>query len=181
MSPMVRLPITTELALLGFLNINHMHGYEIHRRMSDPSGLGQVWRIKQSQLYALLGKLEEAGYIVSKLEPQDSKPPRKVYRLTPQGKDTFQDWVKKPVDKGRAMRLDFLVKFYFARLQGLKVSHQLVDQQSAVCQQWLKSQQALNMKVDKADTYKWLICQFRHGQIKAMHEWITICKQVLDG
>src|SRR4051812_40584710 len=97
MSPMVRLPLTTEHALLGFLRQQPMYGYEIHQQLSESAGLGLVWRLKQSQLYALLGKLEQEGYIVATLEAQDARPPRKVYRLTGSGHLAFLEWVQTPV------------------------------------------------------------------------------------
>ena len=79
MCPMTRLPLTIELALLGFLHQRPMYGYEIHQCMSDPAGLGQVWNIKQSQLYALMGKLEAEGWLYSELQVQGTRPARKVF------------------------------------------------------------------------------------------------------
>ena len=66
MSPMVPLPLTIEHALLGYLNQKPMYGYEISQHLANSEGLGAVWRLKQSQLYALLSKLEEKGYITAK-------------------------------------------------------------------------------------------------------------------
>ena len=75
----VNLPLTTEHALLGFLRRRPMYGYEIHQQLTHPTGLGLVWRLKQSQLYALLAKLEEAGYVTTTIEPQETRPPRKIF------------------------------------------------------------------------------------------------------
>ena len=58
MTPMVRRPLGVEQALLGFLTGRPMYGYEIHQCLSQPAGLGRVWRVKQSQAYALLARLE---------------------------------------------------------------------------------------------------------------------------
>ena len=44
MSPMIRQPLTIEYALLGFLRQQPRHGYEIYQQLSDPTGLGLVWR-----------------------------------------------------------------------------------------------------------------------------------------
>jgi len=179
MAPMVRIPMTTELALLGFLNEQPMHGYEIHRRMSDPKGLGQVWHIKQSQLYSLLGKLEDAGYITSILEAQDSKPPRKIYRLSATGRSTYTEWLKEPVDTGRRMRLEFLVKFYFALAQGQKTALDLVKKQKTVCNDWLVNHQEMLKETSDQDTFNELIFQYRTGQIKAMLAWLEACEHSL--
>ena len=58
MSPMVRRPPGIELVLLGFLREGPMHGYQIFQMFSEPNSLKLVWELKQSQLYALLTKLE---------------------------------------------------------------------------------------------------------------------------
>ena len=177
MTPMVRSPMTTELALLGFLNEQPMHGYEIHRRMSDPSGLGQVWRIKQSQLYALLNKMESAGYIQSELEPQESKPPRKVYYLSDSGKKTYIEWVNQPVNTGRRMRLEFLVKIYFNLRQDDNSAFELLQKQEAVCDKWMQDQEQKSKTLSDQDPFSELICQYRIGQINAMQHWLGLCKK----
>jgi DNA-binding PadR family transcriptional regulator len=125
---MIRLPLTTELALLGFLYEQPMCGYEIHKRMSDPSDLGQVWQVKQSQLYALIGKLEEDGFISSELQIQETRPPRKVFRLTSTGIQVFLDWLHNPVEHGRDMRLEFQVKLYFIQKEGEVALNHIVPQ-----------------------------------------------------
>src|SRR5438093_383044 len=62
MSPLLRQPLTVEHALLGFLQQQPMHGYEIYQHLAGLAGLGLVWQVKQSHLYALLDKLEADGY-----------------------------------------------------------------------------------------------------------------------
>jgi DNA-binding PadR family transcriptional regulator len=176
---MVRLPLTTEHALLGFLRQEPIHGYEIYQRLSDPAGLGLVWRLKQSQLYALLAKLEERGYITATLEPQQARPPRKVFQLTQAGRDAFLDWVQTPVAHGRQLRLDFLAKLYFARRETPKVAAQLIERQRATCRQWLAEQQSQAEEVRDSQPYDWLVHQFRLGQIQAMLDWLDTCEETL--
>lgn len=77
-------------------------------------GLWLVWRIKQSQLYALLAKLEAEGCIASTLHPQDAWPPRKVFKLTRTGRERYLAWVRSAVPHGRELRQDFFGKLYFA-------------------------------------------------------------------
>lgn len=170
MSPMVRQPMTIEHALLGFLREKPLHGYEIHRRMGDPEGLGLVWQVKQSQLYALLGKLEESGYVSGELESQGSRPPRKIYSLTEAGSRTFLEWVGSPVEHGREMRLNFMVKLYFARMEGEETVHRLVKAQRAMCVRWLDLVEVSSGK--EPGSFRNLIEEFRAGQIEAMLAWL---------
>lgn len=176
---MVSQPLTTEYALLGFLRQRPMHGYEIHQQLSDPTGLGRVWRLKQSRLYALLGKLEDKDYVTTTLEPQSGRPPRKVFELTDSGREAFLSWVQSPVQHGRRFRLDFLAKLYFSRREGAAVTQTLIDQQRAACHVWLAEQQADAQELQVDHPYDWLVHQFRISQIRAMLDWLDTCEQTL--
>ena len=70
MSPMVKQPLTTEYALLGFLRQQPMHAYEIHQTLLRNEALGLVWHLKQSLVYVMLERLEAEGYI----DPGGSSP-----------------------------------------------------------------------------------------------------------
>jgi PadR family transcriptional regulator, regulatory protein AphA len=180
MSPMIRLPLTTELALLGFLYEQPMYGYEIHQRMSDPSGLGQVWQVKQSQLYALMAKLEEEGFLSAEIQMQEARPPRKVFHLTPIGTQVFQDWLHSPVEHGRDMRMDFLVKLYFIQKEGAAAVSLLMQKQRIVCQGWLSYQDERIPSTQTPPTYEWYVRQFRAEQNRAFLAWLDTCQQALD-
>ena len=179
MSPMVSSPLTTEHALLGFLHQQPTHGYEIHRRLSDSEGLGLVWYVKQNKLYALLAKLERKGYVSTELEPQDNRPPRKIFRLTEAGRQAFLAWVQSPVQHGRKLRLDFLAKLYFARREGQTITQQLIEEQRTACRTWLDEEYAQAEAMRDTRPYDWLVHEFRIGQIKAMLNWLDTCQEVL--
>lgn len=180
MSPMIRLPLTVELALLGFLREGPLHGYEVHRRLSDPAGLGLVWKLKQSHLYALLTRLKEEGYLASTVKHQQARPPRKLFRLTRTGNSAFLDWVQAPVPHGRDLRLDFLTKYYFAQREGPTFVARLLKRQRTACQDWLRVQQAQAEAAHDVRSYEWLVCQFRIGQIEAMLSWLDFCEPVQE-
>jgi DNA-binding PadR family transcriptional regulator len=174
---MVSQPLTTEYALLGFLRQQPMHGYEIHQQLSDPTGLGLVWRLKQSRLYALLAKLEDRDYVTTTVEPQENRPPRKVFELTESGQQAFLDWVQRPVERGRRFRLDFLAKLYFAHREGETVAWSLIEGQQAACQSWLEEQQAQAAGLQASAPFDWLVHQFRVSQIEAMLNWLDTCSR----
>ena len=97
MSPMISRPLTIELALLGYLRPEPLHAYQIHQLHLSPDGLGQVWRLKQAQLYALLAKLEEADFVRSMIQVQETRPNRRMYQLTVHGEDVYENWLVIPV------------------------------------------------------------------------------------
>ncbi len=177
--PRVNLPISTEFALLGFLRRRPMYGYEIHQQLSHPTGLGLVWRLKQSQLYALLSKLEDEGYVTTTLEPQDTRPPRKMFELTETGRQAFLGWVEQPVEQGRGLRLDFMAKLYFAQSEGPEVIRRLIERQRTACQGWWQQQQHEAEGVQHSQPYDWLVHKFRLGQIESMLAWLDTCQETL--
>ncbi len=178
---MKRLSLTIEHALLGFLRQQPKHGYAIHQELSDPGGLGPVWQIKLSQLYALLGKLEDAGYLTTTTEPQENKPPRKLFHLTAAGKTAFLSWVQCPVANGRSLRLEFLVKLYFARHEGSEVAACLLAAQREQCQSWLAvEQEIVDTETSNGHEYGRLVHQFRLGQIQATLTWLDECEEPSD-
>lgn len=170
-----------ELALLGFLREQAIHGYALHQELSDPRGLGPVWQIKLGHLYALLGKLEEAGYASTTIEPQENKPPRKLYHLTEEGERAFLSWVRQPVRHGRSLRLEFLVKLYFARMEGEDAAGDLLAAQRRQCRGWLETEEGIVVEETKRGRrYSRLVHQFRCGQIQAMLDWLDSCEGALN-
>jgi DNA-binding PadR family transcriptional regulator len=178
MCQMVRRPPGIELALLGFLQAGPQHGYQIHRMVSDSDGLGSIWRLKQSQLYALLAKLEMNGFIRGELELQEeARPPRRMYQLTTDGQAVFQDWLKRPVNVPRLMRQEFIAKYYFSCQEGKEQARELIDLQRAACQGWLEKLEPTNRE---PTSFNWLIYQYRVGQIKAILAWLDTCQHEFE-
>jgi DNA-binding PadR family transcriptional regulator len=82
-----------ELAVLGLLQENPMHGYELRKRLSGV--LGTFHAISYGSLYPCLKDLEARGLLVEDGEaaasaPLSGKRGRIVYRLTAEGKEHFQ-------------------------------------------------------------------------------------------
>jgi len=171
--------LTIEHALLGFVYQQPRHGYEIHQQLMAEDGLGLVWRLKQSQLYALLTKLEQQGYLTASLEPQDTRPPRKMLQLTTAGKEAFLAWLQTPVPQGRKMRLEFMAKLYFGRRLAPAAAITLLDGQRDICREWLASLQTQANALASERPFEWLVFQFRMGQVEAMLNWLDVCEQAL--
>lgn len=176
---MNRSQLTIEYALLGFLYRQPMHGYEIHRQLLAQEGLGLVWRLKQSQLYALLAKLERQGYITTTLQPQDTRPPRKMLQLTAAGREAFLQWLQTPVPQGRKMRLEFMAKLYFIHKVKPAAVTTLLDGQRQVCREWLARLQTQADAWTSERPFEWLVYQFRLGQVEAMLHWLDVCERTL--
>ena len=171
-------PLGTEIALLGLLRARPMHGYEIHQRLSAPTGLGLIWRVKQAQLYALLDRFEMEGYVAATLEPQEKAPPRKVLNLTPKGSEAYEGWVRSPVPSTRTMRIDFLAKLYLTQQEHPEVRCALIDAQRQTCQVWLArlKQQAM----DAGTPFDVTVWRFRIAQVEALLGWLDDCEGMIS-
>ena len=177
MCPMTATPLTIEWSLLGFLRQEPMHGYQIYQRLSKSQGMGLVWHLKQSQLYALLTKLERREYVTYAIERQEGRPDRKVYELTAAGRAALLAWVRTPVARGREFRMEFLAKLYFARQEGERILAELLSEQRTACRGWLAELET--EAAECCDEYTCLVYQFRIGQMEAVLAWIDLCEQML--
>lgn len=173
MCPMVRRPPGMELALLGFLLQGPQHGYQLHQLISDPAGLGLIWSLKQSQLYALLSKLELDGCVSSTLHNQEPHPPRKVFALTESGRKIFYDWLTSPVLAPRLVRQEFFAKLYFARRENKDVVQKLIEGQRDVCRNWVEDFK-LKLANGRHASFGRVMYQYRLGQVQALQNWLDL-------
>ncbi len=174
--PRTQTPFSLEYILLGFLNERPIHGYDLYKKIRDFEGISLIWHIKQSQLYALLDKLEDVGLLTSHIVPGEIHLMRKEYQITPIGKSTFLKWVTSPVIHGRDMRQEFLAKLYFAQISGIEVFTELIEEQTKLCGEWLASLQESYSKTTNDQHYEKIIFQYRISQVKAMIDWLGFCR-----
>jgi DNA-binding PadR family transcriptional regulator len=178
---MVKLPLTIEYGLLGFVRRQPLHGYEIAQRLQATEALGLAWDWKQSQIYAELGRLEQEGYLSSAVVAQGTRPPRKVFQLTAAGAAAFAEWIASPVPHGRDFQLEFPVKLYFAQQEGDAVARALLARQQEACRSWLAELHAVDRPGGGEPSYDRLVQQFRLSQIETILAWLTTCATQLGG
>ncbi|HZG69222.1 MAG TPA: PadR family transcriptional regulator [Herpetosiphonaceae bacterium] len=179
MSPMVKTPLTMEHALLGLLVQRPMHAYEMHQILQETRALGLVWHLKQSQLYALLARLEDAGYLTGNTEPQGTRPPRKILHVTPDGRAAFSRWLGTPVAHGRDFRQEFLAKLFFAQAEDPDTVAALLDRQRRECRRWLAELYEKLAERGREHPFDTLVLQFRISQIDAILCWLDTCAATL--
>jgi PadR family transcriptional regulator AphA len=167
--------VSLQPILLGLLISKPRHGYDLFQEFSR--GLGQVWEIGQSQLYAQLKQLEEAGLVTVRTELQSSRPPRKVYSLTPQGQAAFEEWVYQPTPYLRYIRVEFLARLFFFHRLSLPGLERLVARQKAVCQEQVDRFSRLAAGAD--DAFRRCVLEFRQGQLEAVIRWLDRCLGIL--
>ena len=167
--------VSPQPALLGLLLSEPKHGYELYQEFSRE--LGRVWRLGQSQLYAQLKQLEEAGLVAVRVEEQPSRPARKVYRLTPEGHLAFEEWVRQPTPYLRRIRVEFLARLYFFQRLHMDGLEALVAEQKAVCREQIERFDRL--MAESEEPFARLVLEFRRGQLEAVLRWLDRCLELL--
>lgn len=171
--------LPAEHALLGLLALagGTAHGYELARLFRRGQPLGDVIRLEQAMLYKHLKKLERLGWLTTTVEDQAPRPPRQVCHLTSSGEAELRRWLTEPVVRTREIRLEFLVKLYFALHLDPALARQLASEQRAVVGQLADSlaQQLERLPaMDTADdaTFRRLVIELRLDQTHAAANWL---------
>ncbi|HVB75321.1 MAG TPA: PadR family transcriptional regulator [Ktedonobacteraceae bacterium] len=163
-----------EYAILGLLESQPMHGYEMFQQFQSGI-LSQIVRLEMSQMYAFLKKLERLEYIEAELEVQGVRPPRKTFHLTEQGRATFQAWLSMPVERPREIRLLFLIKLYFAQALMPDQLPRLIDLEVAACEKFLTHLEAQRLPDAQSSDTAFLdhvVLRSRIHQTRALLDWL---------
>ena len=177
--PRTQAPLSLEYILLGLLDEQPMHGYDLHKRLTSMEGIGLVWQIKQAQLYAFLEKLESDGLLDGTLVQAENRPARKLYRPSSVGRQTFRAWLRSPVLHEREIRQEFLARLYFARHEGTDAVLELLEDQINICYEWMETIQ-INMASLRPDQdYERMVYEYRIYQVRATLDWLNAVRREL--
>ena len=99
----------TARVILGLLSFEPRTGYDI-KQVTDRS-TRFFWGASYGQIYPELRRLEAAGLVESREEPR-GQVPRRVYRLTEDGRRAFESWLSEPGDQYE-VRDEGLLKLFF--------------------------------------------------------------------
>lgn len=162
-----------EYIILGLLKSQSMHGYEMFQKFEN-STLGEIMHLEMNQMYAFIKKLERLSYIETTLEPQETRPPRKIHALTPEGNAVFQEWLTQPVEKPRDIRIIFLLKLYFVEKFMPQTMSNLIDQEISACKSFLQHLESKHPSdTIKDDTFfEQIVLRSRIHQTRALLEWM---------
>jgi DNA-binding PadR family transcriptional regulator len=124
-----------EYGILGLLRQKPAYGYELQRHFSGQRGLGRVCPVEPGMVYANLKSLSGLELIDGAWD-NSTYPPKAIYTATDAGEAAFQRWLLAPVARMREVRLDFLVKLYFALQEDRDLAMRLVEAQLAATQEY---------------------------------------------
>lgn len=157
-----------DFPVLGVLHRGSAHGYDLCRELTE--SLGEVWRLRTSHIYALLAELEKDGLVSHERVDQETRPTKKVFSITDEGRLVFTEWLRSPVMNVREIRLEFLAKLYFTRFDFPTAVADLIADQLSVCR---SSQKRLrkNLALCKTEIERAAL-DFRLAMWEATEVWL---------
>jgi len=167
--------LSPQPVVLGLLMSQPRHGYELYQKYRRD--LARVWHIGLSQLYALLGQLQESGLVAAHTEVQPTRPARKVYTLTAAGREAFLKWLSRPTPYLRHMRMEMPARVYFFQELSLPGASDWITVQKAVCRERASHYAQLAVQTEG---FRSLVLDFRRGQLEAVVPWLDACLRALS-
>ena len=171
--------LSPEYALLGLLERQPAHGYELHQRLAN--NLGQIWHISQSQTYNILNRLEDQGFIAGAMQAQEKLPARRQFHLTEQGRQRFEDWLGATSSCSvRAIRVEFITRLYFAQERNPQLARELITAQTADIQAGLARLkiQLNDLPIDQV--FNRLGLELRIRQLSSIIDWLEDCRAAIQ-
>ena len=155
-------------------------GYDLWKKFTE--GTSHYWKASQQQVYRELSKLEAQGAIAPEIVTQESRPNKKLYRVTPIGKEILTTWIAEPSEP-MAVREELMVKVLAAHLVPLEVIIQEVKRRQQIHSEKLAAykkeepemlSESSELSLDKKCIYLTL----RRG-IRYETEWVAWCEEAI--
>ena len=170
--------MTVKHALLGLLNQQPMHGYELKAAFEET--VGTLWDLNIGQVYNTLRLLERDGQVELRGEGQVGRgPARKVYGITAEGQAELGRWLLEPVRKPRRLKDEFFVKLVFTRLCGGDVQALIWNQRQAYLQVLRQINDVRSTLAAGADPLDRLLLEGGALHMEADLAWLQRCEALL--
>ena len=155
-------------------------GYDVSKCFEED--LGCYWQASQQQIYRELGKMQRQGWVEHETVPQEGKPDKKIYTMTPAGEAELRRWYSEPTEP-TAIREDLLVKVLLGpylpkELLVAELQHrQQMHRNQLLKYRELEAMHQSSPQPSQTGQYRYLT--LRRG-IRYEQDWIDWCDEVLD-
>lgn len=121
--------------ILGLLNYHHLSGYDIMEVFRD--SLNYFWKAQTSQIYRELHGLEQRGWVSKTPVPQNGKPDKNIYSITPDGKEELLRWLY--TDAELDTKTPLLMKIFFLGERSPEENIRYFRDFKEICEKFLES------------------------------------------
>jgi DNA-binding PadR family transcriptional regulator len=158
--------------LLALLAAEPSYGYQLRARLQLALGpLGES--LNAGQVYVTLGRLEKTGLLGSDRVEQSDRPDRKVYRLTPAGRERLTEWLR-DTSWPKPAPAEFHLKLVAAAAAGLADPVRLVDAQRHALLEALAAAQRAQL-AEPDDSVAGLLLEGVVLRLQADLRWLEAC------
>lgn len=121
-------------AILGFLSICPLSGYDLRKHMDESTG--HFWPADQAQIYRTLAQLVTDGMVEVHDIAQSGKPDRREHRINERGSRELDTWLGSPITYAPA-REAFLLRLFFVGRLGSQPTIALLNERASAAQELL--------------------------------------------
>jgi len=174
--------MSVRYAILGLLHYRNMHGYEIKRHIERH--FGHMWTINYGQIYPNLKSMVEEGHItLADVTPSErGGPHRKLYAVTPAGREEFGRWLEKEEDSRMFLRDPFLMRFIFFGFGDREKALSIIDSQIRVYEDQLRRRRELLARWQEQGQYVRLVAELGEEFNTMYVKWLKRARrEVLEG
>jgi DNA-binding PadR family transcriptional regulator len=165
------------LPLLALLARGPAHGYELKQDLEQLLGSAYP-QPNVGQIYVTLGRLEKQGLIEGEDVEQSSRPNKKVYHLTDNGREALRAWFEEPEDEPR-VRDEFFMKLVLAPMAGVADRMELINSQRRHYFGIMRNLVELQAGMDRANAPARLLVEGAVLHLQADLDWLERCQEEL--
>ncbi|TDW15856.1 PadR family transcriptional regulator [Kribbella kalugense] len=170
-----------EHAILISLTERAGSGYELARRFDR--SIGYFWPATHQQIYRVLRRMDEAGWVTHTEIAQEGRPDKKVYRVAAPGRAEISRWLAEPADPA-VLRDGLSVKLRGASLGDVGLVLKEMERHRAEHATRLEVYRGIQRRdFPKPNTlrgrelHQYLVLR---GGIRAEESFVTWCDEVID-
>lgn len=173
---------TSAYAVMGLLDRAPAAGYELGTVAART--IANFWPLTRTHIYTELGRLESAGLVASTAVAQDSRPDKRVYEVTDDGRTALDQWLNDPEVPAERNRIPMLVKLFFGQRMRPERRTALLDTYRARAQ---AERDAFAAIVDELghqrpdDLYPRITAMYGMRQLDAMLAWLSEVQSLVGG
>lgn len=170
-------------ALLGFLSVTPMSGYDLRRAMDE--SVAHFWPVDQSQIYRTLAQLEKDGLVEVLEIRQDGRPDRREHSLTADGLASLDTWLAEPADHTPA-REPFLLRLFFVARLGPERTREVLQERATEAREFLavlestrRAAEAMDPPADLGTRLRLATLDNGAAHARAELEWVEVLMATL--
>ena len=163
--------------ILAMLASSPAHGYELKRELEQHFGAA-LPPLNTGQIYTSLARLERDGLVDADRVAQDSRPNKRVYRLTAEGQAALDEWVAQPTP-GSRLRDEFFMKLVLAPMAGLADRMELINAQRRHYFGMMRNLMDMQADMDAATPAARLLIEGAVLHLQADLDWLERCQEEL--